>query len=106
MARDAIEWIRSARPRPVVEARSVVLPNRLEIELPDLGPVTIRIARNSYPRTEVLVDDQPWPWRDGPLGGIVIDLPKGAHRIVVRATEDVSGGDVATRRLASRLRSS
>ncbi len=88
LAREALEWLKAARPRYVMEARSVVLPNRLEIELPDLGPVTVRIARNSYPRTEVLVDDQPWPWREGPLGGIAIDLQKGAHRIVVRGTED------------------
>lgn len=88
LAREALEWMRSARPRFVAEARSVVLPNRLEIELPDLGPVTIRIARNSYPRTEVLVDDKAWPWREGPLGGIALDLPQGAHRIMVRATED------------------
>jgi hypothetical protein len=88
LARDGIAWLESARPRFVTEARSVVLPNRLEIELPDLGPVTIRIARNSHPQTEVLLDGRPWPWRDGPLGGIVIDLPNGSHKIEIRATED------------------
>jgi hypothetical protein len=88
LAREAVEWLKVARPRYVMEARSVVLPNRLEVELPDLGPVTIRIARNGYPRTAVLVDGQPWPWREGPLGGIVIDLQKGAHRIEVHGTED------------------
>jgi hypothetical protein len=88
MAREAIAWLAAAHPRPVPDARAVVLPNRLRIELPDLGPVTIRIARNSFPRTEVLVDDQAWPWREGPLGGIVLDLQRGAHKIEVRGTED------------------
>jgi len=88
LARESLAWLQRARPRPVIEARSVPLPNRLEIELPDLGPVTIRIARNSYPRTELLLDGQPWPWREGPLGGTVIDLPRGAHRIEIRAIED------------------
>ncbi|MBM3287329.1 MAG: hypothetical protein FJY88_08280 [Candidatus Eisenbacteria bacterium] len=88
LARASIGWVRAARPRTVAEARAVVLPNRLEIETPDLGPVTIRIARNAYPETEVRVDGRAWPWRKGPLGGIVIDLEKGSHKIEVRATED------------------
>jgi hypothetical protein len=53
LIRASLEWLRSAQPRPVVAARAVALPNRFEIDLPDLGPVTIRIARNHYPRTEV-----------------------------------------------------
>ena len=43
---------------------------------PDVGPATIRIARNSYPRTEVRVDEEVYSWRPGPLGGIVLDLTR------------------------------
>jgi hypothetical protein len=83
-----IDWIRAARPRPVVEARAVALPNRLEIELPDLGPVTIRVGRNAYPHTDVIVDDRGWPWREGPFGGIEMDLERGPHRIRIESAED------------------
>lgn len=83
-----IEWMRASRPRPVTEARAVALPNRTEIELPDLGPVTIRIARNAYPSTQVTIDDRPWPWREGPFGGIEVDIERGPHRIRIEGTED------------------
>ena len=88
LAREEIAWLRKARPRMVRDARAVVLPNRMEIEVPDLGPVTLRIARNAYPFTEVRVNDRPWPWHPGPLGGILVDLDAGVHKIVVRGIED------------------
>ena len=56
LAAEQMEWIREAKPRFVDDARAVVLPNRMEIDLPDVGPATIRIARNTYPLTEVRVD--------------------------------------------------
>jgi hypothetical protein len=88
LAADEMAWIRAANPKFVEGARAVVLPNRMEIDLPDVGPATIRIARNSYPLTEVRVDGQIYSWRPGPLGGILLDLPKGPHKIEIRATED------------------
>ncbi len=88
LARAGMEWIAKADPRPVNEARAVALPNRLEIQVPDLGAVTLRIARNQHPDTQIRVDGMTWPWRPGPLGGIVIDLDSGPHRIEVWSTED------------------
>jgi hypothetical protein len=88
LARQQLDWIARAKPTPVTEARAVILPNRLEIDVPDLGPVTIRIARNVYPYTEVRIDGVTWPWREGPLGGIVVDLKAGAHKIEVRDKEE------------------
>jgi hypothetical protein len=83
LARGQLEWIRAARPRMVEEARAVALPNRLEIEVPDLGNVLVRLARNAYPNTEVLVDGRPRPWEPGPLGGIAVLLDEGPHKIEV-----------------------
>jgi hypothetical protein len=88
LAREQMAWIVEHKPRPVPEARAVALPNRLEIDVPDLGPVTVRIARNTYPYTEVRVDGVPWPWRAGPLGGITVDLTAGVHKIEVREKEE------------------
>ncbi len=88
LARGELAWLRAASPKPVDGARSVVLPNRLQIDIPDIGASTIRIARNASERTQLLVDGQPWSWRPGPLGGIACDLRAGAHRIEVWGTED------------------
>jgi hypothetical protein len=88
LASDQIAWLRAANPKFVENARAVVLPNRMEIDLADVGPATIRIARNSYPRTEVRVDGEIYSWRPGPLGGILLDLTSGPHKIEIRATED------------------
>jgi len=88
LARGALAWLRTARPRLIPEARSVVLPNRLQIDAPDVGAATLRIARNAYPATAVIVDGLKWPWRPAPLGGIEIDVNKGPHRIEVWGTED------------------
>lgn len=82
-----LEWIRAARPRMVHAARAVALPNRLEVELPDVGPAMIRLARNAYPSTEVLVDGKTWPWEAGPLGGIVVMVEEGPHKIQVWGKE-------------------
>jgi hypothetical protein len=87
LASAQMAWIREAAPQPVEDARAVALPNRMEIDLPDVGPATVRIARNSYPLTEVRVDGQVYSWRPGPLGGILLDLTKGPHKIEVRGTE-------------------
>lgn len=88
LASEQLAWLRAASPRLVEDVRAVVLPNRMEIDMPDVGPATVRIARNSYPLTEVRVDGQTYSWRPGPLGGILLDLPKGPHKIEIRATED------------------
>jgi hypothetical protein len=88
LAAGALAWVRAAKPRPVPEARSVVLPNRLQIDVPDVGPATLRIARNTYPSTRVMVDGREWPWRDAPLGGIAIDVARGPHKIEVWGAED------------------
>jgi hypothetical protein len=88
LAKEGLSWLRAAAPKPVAGARSVVLPNRLQIDLPDIGAVTIRIARNAYAGTKVLMDGQPWSWRPAPLGGIECDLSAGPHRIEVWGAED------------------
>jgi hypothetical protein len=87
LAREQLDWIRAARPRMVEEARAVALPNRLEIEVPDLGSVMFRVARNAYPTTEVLVDGRSWPWEPAPLGGIALLLEEGPHKIEVWGRE-------------------
>ncbi len=83
-----LAWIAAARPRMVQEARAVVLPNRMEIDLPDLGAVEIRVARNDYPSTEVKVDGRPYPWHSGPLGGVSLVLDAGTHHLEIRGTEE------------------
>jgi hypothetical protein len=88
LASEEIAWLRAANPRMVDDVRAVVLPNRMELDLPDVGPATVRIARNCYPLTEVRVDGKTYSWRPGPLGGILLDLPKGPHKIEIRVTED------------------
>ena len=88
LVREQIDWLAEVRPRPVREARAVVLPNRTVIEIPDLGAAVVRVARNHYPNTVVLLDGSPWPWRPGPCGGIQLSLVAGPHRIEIRGTED------------------
>lgn len=88
LAAESIAWVRDAHIHPLRDARAVVLPNRMEVEMPDVGAATIRIARNAYPSTEVRVDGREWPWQPGPLGGIVLNVEAGPHKIEIRGVEN------------------
>jgi len=87
LIRDDIDWLRRARPRPVTAACVRLLPNRMTLDLPDVGDATLRIARNPYPGAEVLLDGRPCSWREAPLGGLAVEVEKGRHRIEIRAAE-------------------
>lgn len=88
LAAESIAWVRDAHIHPLRDARAVVLPNRMEVEMPDVGAAMIRIARNAYPFTEVRVDGREWPWQPGPLGGIVVNVDAGPHKIEIRGVEN------------------
>ncbi len=85
---ESIAWLRDARIHPLRDARAVVLPNRMEVEVPDVGAATLRIARNAYPFTEVRLDGREWGWSPGPLGGIVVSVDAGPHKIEIRGVEN------------------
>ncbi|MFB3907157.1 MAG: 6-pyruvoyl-tetrahydropterin synthase-related protein [Candidatus Eisenbacteria bacterium] len=87
LVEEQIAWLEQARPSPVADARAVVLPNRLEVDLPDVGAATVRLARNDYPFTEVRLDGRAWPWEPAPLGGIQLHVDAGPHKLVVQGVE-------------------
>lgn len=78
-----IQWMRAARPRLVPDVRVTIAPNLMALALPDLGRTTLRIARNAYPSTRVRLDGRIIPWEPGPLGGILVDVPPGPHRMEI-----------------------
>jgi hypothetical protein len=81
-------WIEAARPHPVLDARASVLPNRMDVEIPDVGATTVRIERSPYPYTKVRIDGKESPWREGPLGGMLIDIGPGPHHVEIRGVEE------------------
>jgi hypothetical protein len=79
----ALAWMESAGPTPVDVTEWRRRPNAVEFEIPDVGEATLRIALAGYPTTIVRSGAVPVTWREGPLGGILVDVLPGAHRVSV-----------------------
>ena len=79
----ALAWIVSADPTSVDVTGWRRRPNAVEFEVPNIGSGTMRIALAGYSTTIVKLDGVSVRWRAGPLGGILVDVPQGAHRLSI-----------------------
>ena len=79
----ALSWISAADPVPVGVTGWRQRLNAVDFELADVGAGTLRIALAGYPTTVVRLDGVRVDWREGPLGGILLDVAPGAHRLSV-----------------------
>jgi hypothetical protein len=76
-------WMESAKPVPVAGVRLMRKPNAVDLSVPDVGARMLRIALAAYPTMEVRIDGSRTDWREGPLGGILVGVTPGPHRISV-----------------------
>ena len=73
-------WMEAASPVSVAGVTMIRRINAVDLDVPDVGGKTVRIALAAYSTVTVRVDGVPVDWRVGPLGSIVVELPPGAHR--------------------------
>jgi hypothetical protein len=76
-------WMESVKPIPVTGVRLLRRPNAAEVTVPDVGARILRIALAGYPTLEARIDGKRVNWREGPLGGILIAVTPGPHRISI-----------------------
>ena len=73
----------SAKPNPVAGVALSRRPNAVDLTVPDVGGRTLRIALAPFPTISVRVDGEPVSWRGGGLGGILVDVAPGSHKISI-----------------------
>ncbi len=87
VSRNVIEyvfsWMDSMDPTPVADVRLNRRPNAVDYIVPDVGGRKLRIALAAYPTLKVYIDGCATEWREGPLGGILIDVNPGSHKISI-----------------------
>jgi hypothetical protein len=76
-------WMESVKPTPVAGVALHRRPNAVDLSIPDVGRRMLRIALAPYPTISVRVDGKPIDWRTGALGGILVDVTPGSHRISI-----------------------
>jgi hypothetical protein len=76
-------WMESVKPTPVAGVRLIRRPNAIDLSVPDVGTRVLCIALAAYPTIEVRIDGSRTDWREGPLGGILVGVTPGPHRISV-----------------------
>jgi len=78
-----LSWMASAKPNPVAGVALSRRPNAVDLTVPDVGGRTLRIALAPFPTISVRVDGEPVSWRGGGLGGILVDVAPGSHKISI-----------------------
>jgi hypothetical protein len=79
----ALAWMDLAKPTPVTGVELTRRPNAVDLAVPDVGERTLRIAFAATPQIAVHIDEIPVEWRQGPLGGILVDIAPGPHRVSI-----------------------